>query len=288
MKDTKSILISLGLALIGMLFVFLYVSQQEKRLLEGSTMVKVVVAARDLAEGTRLDESKLTAREVPKKYVQPGSVVEASALFDRIVYVPVLEGGQVIESMLASPERAGLAQKIPQEKVAFTVAVNGVTGVAGLVQPGDYVDVLLMVEVGMADPNTGKTDQEIHSKLVLENILILAVDQRSQRIDLGEQQDTVQKTGSGNVYKNEKDGYSQRKPASTVTLAVSQEECLRIALAQEIGSISLALRSAWSKGERWKERDLESNKFLGVEKPVVRRSLPAWVEIRGASQESRF
>ncbi len=288
MKNTKALLISFGLALFALMLVFSYVSKQEQKLLEGSTMVQVVVAARDIGDGTRLDESNLTIKEIPKKYAQPGTIDDVVPLFDRVVYVPVLEGVQILESMLASPEKAGLAQKIPKDKRGFTVAVNNITGVAGLLQPGDFVDLLLTVEVGQTNPNTGKSDQEIYSKVVLENILILAVNQRSQRMALGNRFDTMQKSASGNIFNPEQMSSSGKTKLSSVTIAVSQEECLRVSMAQEIGSISLALRSAWNQGDTWKVKSLESLKFLGVEKPVVRRALPAWVEIRGAEQESRY
>jgi len=288
MKNMKALLISFGFALFAFMLVFSYVAKQEKILLQGSTMVKVVVAAQDIGAGTRLDESNLTIIEVPKKYAQPGTVDDDAPLFDRIVYVPVLKGVQIIESMLASPEKAGLAQKIPKDKRGFTVAVNNITGVAGLLQPGDFVDILLTVEVGQVDPDTGIRDQEIYSKVVLENILILAVNQRSQRISIGNQIDGVQNSETGNIFNPQQDTSNRAFKLSSVTLAVSQEECLRVSMAQEIGSITLALRSSWNRGDTWKEKSLESLKFLGVEKPVVRRALPAWVEIRGAEQESQY
>jgi pilus assembly protein CpaB len=287
MKNTKALLISLAVALFAVMFVFSYVQRREQTLIDLSTPVKVVVAARDLADGTRLDETNISIREIPKQYVQPGAMSDVTTLFDRVVYVPALEGSQILESMLASPEKAGIAQKIPKDKVGFTVAVNAVTAVSGLVQPGDFVDVLMTVEVGQETVEQGKVEQEIFSKVVLENVLILAVDQRSRRIAIGPGFQT-QKSGPGNVFNPESLDAGPAKGVTTVTLAVSHEDCLRLNLAQEIGSISLALRSSWDQGEPWEAKSLESNNFLGVKKPVIRRSLPAWVEIRGAEQVSRF
>ena len=62
MKNTKALLISLGMAIIALLLVFSYVSRQEQRILQGSTMINVVTAAKDIAAGTRLDESNLLSR----------------------------------------------------------------------------------------------------------------------------------------------------------------------------------------------------------------------------------
>lgn len=288
MKNSKALLISLGLAIVALLLVFSYVSKQEQKLLQGSTMIKVVAAAKDIGAGTRLDESNLIIKEVPKKYAQPGAVDDITPLFDRVVYIPVLAGVQIIESMLASPEKSGLAQKIQKDKRAFTLAINNITGVAGLLQPGDFVDVLLTVEVGQLDAETGIPDQEIYSKVVLENILILAVNQRSQRMSVGDQIEGIQTEGGGSIFNPKQINLTDKAKVSSVTVALSQDECLRASMAQEIGSISLALRSSWNPGDTWQEKSLESLDFLGVDKPVIRKGLPAWVEIRGAEQESQY
>ncbi len=285
MKNTRALLISFLVAIFAVIFIFSYIQRREKTLIDSSTPVKVVVAAMDIGVGARLDETNIEIREIPKQYVQPGTMSDVTTLFDRVVYVPALEGSQILESMLASPEKAGLAQKIPKDKVGFTVAVNPVTAVSGLVQPGDFVDVLLTVEVGRETVEKGKMEQDIYSKVVLENVLIMAVDQRSRRMAIGPGFKT-QANSPGNVFNPESMANNSAKAITTVTLAVSQEDCLRLNLAQEIGSISLALRSSWDQGEPWKEKSIESSSFLGVKKPVLRRSLPAWVEIRGAEQGS--
>jgi pilus assembly protein CpaB len=190
--------------------------------------------------------------------------------------------------MLATQEKAGLAQKIPKDKVAYTVAVNNVTGVAGLAQPGDYVDVLLSVDVGKQQIDKGVTDKETISKVVLENLLILAVDQRSYKIS-AVTPFTAPKGSPGSVFNPEGKGQNLQNPKiSTITLAVGMDQCLRLNMAQEIGSLSIALRSTWNQGNKWDIGALDSHTFLGIEKPVLRKSLPAWVEIRGADEVPKF
>jgi pilus assembly protein CpaB len=288
MKNAKGVLISLGLAIFAVLLIFAYIQKMEQKYSENSTPMKIFVAAKDLVEGERLDESNTKPIDVPKKYVQPDAIQNPAVIIDRIVSVSLLEGTQILESMLATQEKAGLAQKIPKDKVAYTVAVNNVTGVAGLAQPGDYVDVLLSVDVGKQQIDKGVTDKETISKVVLENLLILAVDQRSYKIS-AVTPFTAPKGSPGSVFNPEGKGQNLQNPKiSTITLAVGMDQCLRLNMAQEIGSLSIALRSTWNQGNKWDIGALDSHTFLGIEKPVLRKSLPAWVEIRGADEVPKF
>lgn len=285
MTNVRALLIALVVAFVATLMVYAYVQKRESTLLDLSTPVKVVVAVRDIPEGARINDSVVKEVEIPKKFVQPGAIGNVTGIIDRVIYVPVLEGTQILESMLISDEKAGLAPKIPKDRLGFTIALNEVSGVAGLIQPGDFVDVLVTVETGNID-NGKKTEQEILTRVVLENILVLAVDQRSRRIavDTGD----IDRSSPGNIMQSGGVRPAGSGEISTATLAVKPQDCLRLNLAQEIGSLSLALRSAWSQGEPWVKKSLESHDFLGINKPLLPRAMPPWVEIRGSEQMSRY
>lgn len=285
MQNARALLISVVVAAVAVLLVFSYVQKKEKVLLELSTPVQVAVAIRDIPEGTRFDDSLVQLIEIPKKYVQPGALGSVEEIFDRVASVPLLENTQILEAMLAPTEKAGLAPKIPKDKVGFSIAANKVTGVAGLLQPGDFVDVLTTIEVGEMEAGSMK-NQEVITKVVLEYVLVLAVNQRSRRsVQAGA---GIPRGGPGTVFKSPTTGRGGDADISTVTLAVAPNDCLKLNMAQEIGSLALALRSTWSGGQPWSVNSLSSYKFLGVDKPVLPRSLPAWVEIRGANQISRY
>lgn len=287
MKNVRVILVASLLALFAVLMVFTYIKKREAKIVEMSTPVRVVVAASNISEGGRLDESNITIMEVPKQFSQPDSLDNVENLFDRIVTIPILEGTQILESMLASPEQAGLSQKIPKDKVGYTVAVNSVTGVAGLLQPGDYVNVMLTVEVGIPNLEVGYKDQETMTLVALENTLVLAVDRRTTRIFVN-QMFNLPEGSPGNLFNKDQARGSQSRGVETITLAVDPGDCLKLTMAQEIGTVSVALHSSWSDGQVWENKKLGSHDFLGIEKPVIRQAVPAWVEIRGASQTSRF
>jgi pilus assembly protein CpaB len=102
---------------------------------------------------------------------------------------------------------------------AITVPVNASTGVAGFVFPGDHVDLVLTQQVeGGGDGPALKA-----SETIVRNIRVLATDQR--------------------VTDKDKDGKTEVKTFSNVTMEVTPNIAEKIAVAQSIGTLSLSLRS---------------------------------------------
>lgn len=266
--------------------------------------VKVVTAARDIPEGSRLDDTVLEVTEVPKKFVQPEALDTLELAMDRVISLPLLKGTQVLGSMLVTNRGANLSKKIPKNMLAMSVSVNNVSGIAGLLQPGDYVDIMLTVEVEDAPKvekpvnnfpalNGGipKMVTEIITKTVLQNVQVLAVDQRVHRSRAISNAAAVQ--GPGNILKSLSGSSSGRKQneIATVTVLLDSAQIAPMTLAQEIGSISLVLRSEWQEDQLVNSEggslQLGSKEFLGVDKTLVPRQ-PAWMEIRGAKRVGRF
>jgi pilus assembly protein CpaB len=120
--------------------------------------------------------------------------------------------------LIKSGEKTGkLSYAIPNGKRAITVQVDSVTGIAGFVQPGDFVDLMVTIMV----PQTSGTDtkDKATSILLRQNLEVLAV---GTKMAVG--QDQV-----NNTY-------------DSVTLAVSPNDITDINLAATQGKIRLALR----------------------------------------------
>jgi pilus assembly protein CpaB len=134
---------------------------------------------------------------------------------------------------------AGLTAAIPEGLRAVSIAVNQIIGVAGFVQPGSRVDLILT--------GTPPNETERASKIVLENLQVLAVGQNVQQDVEGKPQ-TVQ----------------------VVTLLVTPEQAAKIALATGDGPIILALRNPMDLKE--------------VETPLVPRSVLYGGEVLAAER----
>ena len=222
MKNTRALVmiaVSLVIGLFAVIMASRWIAQQTSL-----ATSKVVVAAKDVDLGTRLAPEMLTLVEWPRASVPTGAIQEQSELLKdpqsqepRVVKVSVFKGEPILESKLAPVgTKGGLSAVIKEGKRAITVRVNDVVGVAGFALPGNYVDILVNTDDDSTKPD-GRN--KAISKIVLENILVLAVAQESGRDD------------------------TKPKVVSAVTLEVTPEQAENLDLARSVGTLSLVLRN---------------------------------------------
>jgi pilus assembly protein CpaB len=163
--------------------------------------------------GTRITEKDVSLESFPKANTPAGSFQDLSAVIGRGAIIQMFAGEPVLESKLAPREAgAGLSVGIPDGMRALSIQVNDVVGVAGFVQPGSRVDLILT--------GTPPNYDEKASKVVLENLQVLA---------------------TGKNVEQDAEGKPQTVPV--VTLLVTPEDAAKIALATGDGPIILALRN---------------------------------------------
>ncbi len=189
-------------------------------------MAMVLVAARPLRPGSLLaaDDVSLAAmpaNAVPAHALQGGASKPADmagTMLRRALRVgePVLQG-----DVLHPADRGFLAAVLAPGTRAISVAVDVVTGAAGLIWPGDHVDVMLTQTV---DDATRPPGQRVAAHTVLNDIRVIAIDQKLVEGATPEGAST--------------------KPAATVTLEVTAEQAERVVVAGKIGRLSLIVRAA--------------------------------------------
>ncbi len=201
-----------GLATIA---VYRYIQQQKESIEEPKVVFhNVVVALQDLPVGTTLDPTLLTVAQWPTDIIPEGSFTTPSFLDGRVLKSNVYAKEPILMGDLSPLGSAGgFSSIIPKGKRAATVKVDIVSGVSGFILPNTYVDVLATVTP------TGK-QEDMASKIVLENIKVLAVDQLFQRQT--DEPVTVQ----------------------SVTLLVTPEESEKLALACTEGELQLTMRNS--------------------------------------------
>ena len=209
-------LVAVGTAAIGSYGIYRAVLQMPVREVEVASM-QVVVAAQPLAMGTRLHENHLRLVAWPSRNPVAGSFADVKELVDRGVISPIAENEPITMSKVASLEAgAGLPPVIPEGMRAISVRVNEVVGVAGFVVPGTLVDVLVTARSGNGSQDSAMT------RTVVSKVTVLT---------------------AGTKYDQEKSKAGEPIPTSVVTLAVLPEDGERVALAQNEGKITLALRN---------------------------------------------
>ncbi|MBM3675695.1 MAG: Flp pilus assembly protein CpaB [Actinobacteria bacterium] len=97
----------------------------------------VVIAARDLAVGVRLDRGDLRVRRVRGDAAGPGALGRPHALVGAVVRVPLLRGAVVTDRHLADAERGPTSAVVPSGLRAMRILLDRGTRP----RPGDVVDV---------------------------------------------------------------------------------------------------------------------------------------------------
>lgn len=211
------IVVALALSLVTSMLVYNYLKgASQKTFKEGMT---VVVAKMDIPPKTKIVPEMVQEMKMPAEYMQPGIVTEMKSVIGVVTREKLIAGEQITERrLLLEGKSAGFTGIIPPNMRAVTVAVTEVTGVAGFVKAGDYVDVVAIFD---------KNDTGEHAgNLILQNVLVLAANHETEL---------------GNPEAASKDKKDVVKTA-TVTLAVSPDEAPKLAVSEEKGKIRLALR----------------------------------------------
>ena len=133
---------------------------------------------------------------------------------------PFGPGEPITESKVVAPGSRGfLAAVLSPGMRAVSVPVSNTSGISGFVLPGDQVDIL--ITHSLADNSSGKADAKHHTaaETVLHDVRVIGIDQKLDN-----------KGGEAVV-------------AKTATLEVTPKQSEIIAVASEIGKLSLSLRS---------------------------------------------
>jgi pilus assembly protein CpaB len=267
MKGKPAIIISILFGILGFVFVHLYLRSREAELLQIADERTVVVAVADILPGTAIEENMVIETEVPLKFVQPSAFTSVREAVGQIAAIPIQRDSQVLGTAMTGVGR-NLATKIPRGMRAVSIAVTDVTGVSSLVAANNYVDVLATVKLGSG---LGSTNQRTFVTTLFQNVLVLAVGS-----DLGEVR------SSGNQDALEALAQQEREKFSTVTLALTPQQAQDLILAQDIGDVTLALRSFREGTEAAILPRTNAAAVFGVpEGEVVPRRTPSWQEIRG-------
>jgi pilus assembly protein CpaB len=290
MKIKPRVLMACLLALIAMIFVWVYITTKEG-VLEGELKkVSVVVAVDEILPNQPIEDSLVQVVSVPLRYVQPGAATATTDVVGDIASVGIMKGAQILRTNLRSAGRGrGLAFKVPVGKRAVTIAVNDVNGVASLVQPGNYVDIVGVFKFGSfaanaaVNPLSIPPNQQSQAMTLYQNVWVLATGR-----DAGEAVDLTAKQKEKEKQRMEALAQPNAMPKSeavegykTVTVALTPDQAQDLILAQHLGELSLVLRSFREKDTVVELKNSTAVSVLKVDVPVVPRATPVWHEIRG-------
>jgi len=175
----------------------------------------IAVAAHDIALGAKLTPADVKMVKWSRDSVPDGSFTDPSMVGSSFARNEMVAGQPIVARniIMADQVPGVMPMAIPPGLRAMSVAVDEVGDISGFVKPRTHVDVLVAVS------GTGPDNNKPYSKVVLQNIEVLAV---AQQIDKGKDEPEV---------------------AKVVTLLVSPHEAEKLGLASREGIVRLAMRN---------------------------------------------
>ncbi|MBT3319637.1 MAG: Flp pilus assembly protein CpaB [Clostridia bacterium] len=237
-------IIAIFAAIITAVLVYFFLSNINKP--NEVQTASVVTAKYNIAENIIISQDMLEVVELPSEAVHSSAAQSISEVVGKVSNGMIVENEQIIVTKLVEPGESfdSLAYAIEEGQRAFTVAVDEVSGVAGLLQPQNSVDILLTItveKIAETDP-----DEEVEDPIIGEDTLL-------EETTIVEENIIIRETYSAELFQNikilavglqlnqnvpeEETGYK------TVTLSVTPEQAVRLNLAIATGQVRLILRS---------------------------------------------
>lgn len=197
--SSRRTLILIAAALVGAIAayaLFTYVGGIEDEANDNAERVQIFKIVQDIPKGTFGDEAFLQGfieRDVIAKEYRPATAITDASQIDGLVAISDLPANQVVVSNQFVSQAESLSTfsgLLKNNEVAITVSVDQIRGVAGLLVPGDFVNLLVLVEEQAQDAEGGTTQPtglvyERPSRYLYQKVQILAVGQ-TRKLEPGE------------------------------------------------------------------------------------------------------
>ncbi|MEN6564338.1 MAG: Flp pilus assembly protein CpaB [Christensenella sp.] len=245
----KIVLFALIAALCAGALLYVYLGRLEQQKQVPIVYENVAVASQNISAYTPITAEMVEIKQVPQGTSHPLAARTAEEVIGFVTESELIEGEEILPAKLKQPGQteSGLSYIVPEGMRAVTVAVDEVSGVAGFLQRGDYVDVIAYTTTAYqpeeslpaGDPaaqaaQTAQTSTATQGTTVVaaQNVCVAAVGTSltSPAADTGESVDGAA-------------GYS------SVTLFLTPEDAMRVVQGAKSGVILLVLRASGDHAE---------------------------------------
>lgn len=215
-------------------------------LVDTGQVESVVVLNRDVDFGVEITPDMVSLQPVPLSALLPGVYTDLSAVVGKVTTTKLYASEQLIPGKVTTfNEQNSLAFKVPAGHRAISLMIpHEAWAAAGLVQPGDHVDILGITTLVSVDPLTGAEKLDVVSGIIAEDVAVLAVSQTVVKIvpNLDERgaaaggDDGTGTTGSGTSTGDQSasfrplDDTATYETAISITLALTPDAAAKVAI----------------------------------------------------------
>ncbi|WP_304508790.1 Flp pilus assembly protein CpaB [Anaerotignum sp.] len=175
----------------------------------------VIVATQTIPMETPITQSMFTLTQLPDEAILDGVITDSAAILGKVAKSEIVAGEQIIHSKLltAGDVNSGtLGYSLEPGMRAVTMAVDGISGIGYMIEPGNRVDIIAQYS----------QNDTAFTKLIVQNVVVLATDS-----NLSNNENTMSKDES----------------YSTITLQATPEQVMEIRFYEYTGRLSAILRS---------------------------------------------
>ncbi len=147
-RRTVILIVAVVVAIVAAGAIYGYLNSVQDRAYADAKLVQVYRVDKDVKKGMpgeqAVEQSFIKSSDIPQKYRPTTALTDINVIRGKVALNDLSAGQVVVDGMFVDPRVAtvSFAQRIPAGQVAITVSVDQVHSVAGLVVPGDQVNVL--------------------------------------------------------------------------------------------------------------------------------------------------
>jgi len=210
MRSTGLIFVALGCGLIASLGAYQYLKAASKQ----DETKAVLVATKEININEPLSQENVRTVQWNSRTVPLGSLADLKEIENKYARIRLYEGEPILGAKVMNWDDASGSLKVPKGYRAVSVKVTMEASVSSLIEPGDHVDVIVVVKRSQDTPPMSKT--------ILRAVQVFAVNSQMAKVqDKDKTLDDIR----------------------TVSLLVDPDQAEKLAMGQDLGTIRLALRS---------------------------------------------
>ncbi len=233
----KLILISFFLALISTIAVVTYL-QSFKNKKQATDTISIIVANENIPARTIIQKKMTQQIQVPNNSIFKDYIRDSSKIIGKYSKNTILKNEGFRDENFLNKNGNEISANIDSNHRAISINVTGASAVSDLLKVGDCVDIIGTFPEKKELDVTVRPDT---SKIIMENIQVLAIDKQISRQD------------------NPKDANEKIPTTYLITLSVPVLDIEKLVLTEDVGNIKLALRplanegNVETKGAKWQD-----------------------------------
>jgi pilus assembly protein CpaB len=218
-KSGVLLLVALGCGLVAAIGVTQVITRNPQQTVSSGLVQSIVVATKDIASGELVIPQAVKLEPWPKEKIPAGSLGELAKVDGCRARVDIYQGEPLLEKKLLGKgvTRRTATDYIPKGYRVVAVKVDATSGGAGLIQPGDRVDVLVHLA---RSPDKGIPENR--TQTILQDVKVFAVDDNFILDTTANEKDSIQ--------------------AKVIQLLVTPEDAETLVMAQQLGKVQLVMR----------------------------------------------